>query len=113
MVDNTHFVKGMAMYKDDLPEGVDLVFNTSKTDTGNKLDALKPKKEDPETLPFGSITRQIVDKPGGKPTSVMNIVNDDDDWDKWTRTLSSQMLSKQDPKFAKDHLDLTYQQSTS
>ena len=43
-VDGTHYIKGMAIYKDDLPKGVDLMFNTNKSDTGNKLDALKPLK---------------------------------------------------------------------
>jgi hypothetical protein len=30
-VDGTHYLKGMAMYKDDLPAGKDLVFNTNKS----------------------------------------------------------------------------------
>jgi hypothetical protein len=30
-VDGTHYLKGMAIYKDDLPEGTDLVFNTNKS----------------------------------------------------------------------------------
>ena len=29
-VDGTHYLKGMAVYKEDLPAGVDLVFNTNK-----------------------------------------------------------------------------------
>ena len=36
MVNNTHYLKGMAVYKDDLPEGVDIVFNTKKANTGRK-----------------------------------------------------------------------------
>jgi hypothetical protein len=112
MVDNTHFVKGMAMYKTDLPPGVDLVFNTSKERTGSKLDALKPREEDID-LPFGSlISRQIgenLDSPHGKVTSVMNIVNEEGKWDEWSKTLSSQMLSKQSPILAKSQLDMTYE----
>lgn len=109
LVDKTHYIKGMAVYKDNLPEGHDIVFNTSKSNTGKKHDALKPITDDPD-LPFGSmISRQIVGKgKDPKPTSAMNIVNDDEDWEKWTRTLSSQMLSKQDPRFAKSQLDMTY-----
>jgi hypothetical protein len=42
-IDGTHYLKGMAVYKDDLPKGVDLVFNTNKSNTGNKLDAMKPQ----------------------------------------------------------------------
>lgn len=112
MVDGTHFVKGMAMYKNDLPPGADLVFNTSKDRTGSKLDALKPREEDID-LPFGSmISRQIIDHPGSKDakvTSVMNIVNEEGKWDEWSKTLSSQMLSKQSPILAKTQLDMTYE----
>jgi len=103
------YLKGMAVYKDDLPEGVDLVFNTGKKNTGNKMDALKPIQPDPD-LPFGSIVRQIFDKPGAadaKVTSAMNIVNDDEDWTKWSRTLSSQFLSKQKPQLVQSQLDMT------
>ena len=110
-VGDGHFIKGMAIYKDDLPDGVDLQFNTSKKDTGNKIDALKPLEKDPD-LPFGSIVRQIVDKPGSpdaKVKSVMNIVNEEGDWANWSRTLSSQMLSKQSPILAKTQLDMTYE----
>ena len=41
MVDGTHYLKGMAVYKEDLPEGVDIVFNTNKPNTGRKKDAMK------------------------------------------------------------------------
>ncbi len=111
-VGDGHYLKGMAIYKDGLPNGVDLQFNTSKSDTGNKLDTMKELKPDPD-LPFGSIVRQIVDNPGhnnAKPTSVMNIVNDEGDWEKWSRTLSSQMLSKQSPMLARTQLNMTYEQ---
>lgn len=104
-VDDTHFIKGMAVYKDGLPAGTDIVFNTSKPKGDSKKDVLKQLSDDP-SLPFGSIVRQI--PKDGKPTSVMNIVNDEGDWAKWNRTLSSQMLSKQSPKLAKTQLDLTY-----
>jgi DNA-binding CsgD family transcriptional regulator len=108
-VDGTHYLKGMAMYKDDLPAGTDLMFNTNKSRTGNKLDAMKPMKDDPDS-PFGAvIKRQIGERgPDGKKrlTSVMNLVNEEGDWEKWSRTLSSQMLSKQSPKLAKTQLAL-------
>lgn len=110
-VGDGHYIKGMAIYKDNLPEGVDLEFHTSKANTGNKLDALKPLSDDPD-LPFGSIIRQITENPGQsneRVTSAMNIVNDEADWSKWSRTLSSQMLSKQSPALAKSQLDMTYE----
>lgn len=105
-VDGTHFIKGMAMYKDDLPAGVDLMFNTNKRNTGNKLDALKAMKDDPDN-PFGAVVRQLVDK-NGKVRSAMNIVNEEGDWENWAKSLSSQMLSKQSPVLAKSQLDMTY-----
>lgn len=111
-VDGTHYLKGMAMYKDDLPEGVDLLFNTNKKNTGNKLDAMKEMKKDPED-PFGAnINDQLKELgPDGKlrVTSVMNIVNQEGTWDTWSKTLSSQMLSKQKPALAKEQLDLAYE----
>lgn len=114
-----HYLKGMAVYKDDLPEGVDLLFNTNKSDTGNKLDAMKPLKSDAD-LPFGSIVRQIVADPGTKNervTSAMNIVGTKEGsgveggWEQWSKTLASQMLSKQPPTFAKSQLDKTFKES--
>lgn len=117
-VGKDHYLKGMAMYKDDLPEGVDLVFNTNKSNTGNKLDAMKKLKTDKDgnvdtDNPFGAvIDRQVikVDKKGGKKvTSVMNIVNEEGSWEKWSKSLSSQMLSKQSPALAKGQLDMTFE----
>ena len=111
-VDGTHYIKGMAMYKNDLPEGVDLMFNTNKSSTGNKLDALKPMKTDDPTNPFGAtIDHQIGEMGSGgkkKLTSVMNIVNEEGDWEKWSKSLSSQFLSKQSSVLAKKQLDLTF-----
>ena len=105
-VDDTHYLKGMAVYRDDLPPGRDLVFNTNKVDTGRKKDAMKPLSDDPD-FPFGSIVSQI-HGPDGKVNSVMNLVNEEGDWDSWSRTLSSQMLSKQSPDLAKQQLGITY-----
>jgi hypothetical protein len=114
-VDGTHYLKGMAVYKDDLPEGVDLLFNTNKAraDIGtDKLAAMKKMKDDPDN-PFGSVVRQQTYPPGhpkdGQLKSAMNIVNEEGDWDRWSRSMSSQMLSKQTPKLAKQQLDVTYE----
>jgi hypothetical protein len=109
-IGDKHYIKGMAIYKDDLPNGIDLQFNTNKSNTGTKTDVLKKLSDDP-SLPFGSIVRQIVEHPGTpheRVTSAMNIVNDEGTWETWSRTLSSQMLSKQSPALAKSQLDMTY-----
>lgn len=111
-IEGTHYLKGMAMYKDDMPDGVDLVFNTNKSDTGNKLDAMKAQKVDKETgaidelNPFGAIVRQHEYAPG--KLSAMNIVNEEGDWHEWSVNLSSQMLSKQPVTLAKDQLNKAY-----
>lgn len=122
-VGGTHYLKGMAIYNDDLPPGVDLMFNTNKKDTGNKLDAMKPQKIDKETgkvdqtNPFGSIVKQqfvkdqhgndVVDKNGNKKVkSAMNVVYEEGDWDKWSKSISSQVLSKQSSTLAARQLAL-------
>ena len=106
-VGGTHYLKGMAMYSDNLPDGVDMIFNTNKSDTGNKLDAMKSQKADGDN-PFGSAVRQITrkNKDGSETvTSALNIVNEEGDWTSWSNKLSSQMLSKQSPVLAKKQLD--------
>ena len=109
-VGDGHFLKGMAMYNDNMPNGVDLLFNTNKKDTGNKLDAMKEIEPNPD-LPFGSIVRQnhYTDKNGKEHLSALNIVNEEGDWKKWSKTLSSQMLSKQAPALARQQLELSIQ----
>lgn len=107
MVDKTHYLKGMAVYKEDLPAGVDLVYNTNKSNTGRKKDAMKAIEDDPEN-PFGSIVHQV-HGPDGKVTSAMNKVYEEGDWDKWSANFSSQMLSKQNPDFAKQQLGVTFE----
>lgn len=115
-VGGTHYLKGMAVYKDDLPDGVDLMFNTNKSNTGNKLDAMKPLKKDPNTgevdkdLPFGAVIKeggQILGK-DGKPKSVMNLINEEGDWDTWSKNLSHQVLSKQSPDLIESQLNVTH-----
>jgi len=122
-VNGTHYLKGMAMYADNLPDGVDMMFNTNKSRTGNKLDAMKEIKKSKETgevdevLPFGSIVRQrmYTGKDGKQHQSPINIVGnegkisgEEGGWNEWGKTLSSQMLSKQPPALARKQLGLTY-----
>ena len=108
-VDGTHYLKGMAMYKDDLPAGTDLVFNTNKSQSVGKLGAMKPQKDEAEN-PFGTITTQLpyTDKNGKKQISAMNIVNEEGNWSDWSRSLSSQFLSKQSTALATKQLTATY-----
>lgn len=115
MVDGTHYLKGMAVYSDDLPDGVDIRFNTSKSKELGKKGVMKAVKDDPDN-PFGAsiktdaqlirAQRYYTDKNGKKQQSVINIVNEEGNWDDWSRTLSSQMLSKQSPALARQQLDI-------
>lgn len=111
-VDGTHYLKGMAVYKDDLPEGVDIMFNTNKHDTGNKLDAMKPMqtKKNPDGSisidhenPFGAAIKPLNGQRG-----VLNIVNEEGDWGEWSKSLASQFLSKQKPTLAEEQLGKLY-----
>lgn len=107
-VDGTHYLKGMAIYKDGLPPGTDLQFNTKAKRTPNKLDAMKKVSTDP-TRPFeASIDRQrtYTGKDGKQHQSLMNIVNEEGKWKDWRPSLSSQVLSKQSTTLAKRQLDL-------
>jgi hypothetical protein len=101
-VDGTHYLKGMAVYSDNLPPGIDIRFNTNKSKSVAKLDTMKPLKDDPDN-PFGAAI-----KPGGQK-GALNIINEEGDWYGWSKNLSSQMLSKQNPSLIKQQLDLTFQ----
>lgn len=111
-VDGTHYMKGMAMYSNDLPDGVDIIYNSSHHNTEGKLEVMKQLKDDPVN-PFGASykdQRMYIGSDGKEHQSVMNIVNDDEDWEKWSKNLSSQFLSKQSPALAKRQLDITYKE---
>ena len=123
-VDGTHYIKGMAMYADKMPDGVDMIFNTNKKSTGNKLDALKKLQKDAENpdyvdekMPFGSMVTQktyVDTKTGKQKLSPLNrvgtgdSVNEEGRWNQWSKTFSSQFLSKQSSQLAQQQLDLTY-----
>lgn len=114
MVDGTHYLKGMAVYKDDLPEGTDIVFNTNKK-RGTPLkdkdedasQVLKPTNKGPDGKtdmenPWGAAIKM------GGQRGHLNIVNEEGaDWDTWSRNLPSQMLSKQRPELVKQQLAVT------
>lgn len=100
-VDGTHYLKGMAVYADDLPDGVDIRFNTNKAKGTPDGDVFKPMKDPDNKLnPFGAAIRPGLQK------GAINIVNEEGHWDKWSKNLSSQFLSKQSPALAQKQLQL-------
>lgn len=128
-VDGTHYLKGMAVYADDLPEGVDIRFNTNKHKgtpmLGEKDNSvLKPMKMVNGKLdlenPFGAsikrddelmlAQRHYIDKNGKTQLSAINIVNEQGEWATWSKNLPSQFLSKQYPFLAQRQLGLTFAQ---
>ena len=111
MVDGTHYIKGMAVYSDDLPDGVDIMFNTNKTKDKSKMDVLKPIKEDPDN-PFGALIKAggqsyYTDKDGKKQLSPINKTREEGDWNEWSDKLSSQFLAKQSKKLIDRQLNIT------
>lgn len=163
MVDNDHYMKGMAIYADDadFPPGVDVIYNTNKKrgasfekvfkgckvsgfqeavakklGLDSKLDVDKQIKEGHLTIdtvddlvdlgftrkqargfidkenPFGAAIKAggqnyYEDANGKQKQSVINKLQEEGDWDSWSRTLSSQFLFKQPIKLIKQQLGLS------
>ena len=114
LVDGTHYIKGMAVYSDDMPKGVDVIFNTNKTKDVPLKKVLKEIKKDPDN-PFGSAIKDVElggqywytdPKTGKKKLGLINKRADEGDWSEWADTLPSQFLSKQSQQMAKKQLDL-------
>lgn len=111
MVDGTHYLKGMAVYSDDLPDGVDVLFNTNKKVGTPMTDVLKKIKDDPDN-PFGSLIKEhggqsyYIDKDGNERLSLINKRAEEGDWGEWSDHLPSQFLSKQSMTLIKKQLDL-------
>ena len=121
LVDGTHYLKGMAMYSDDIPDGVDIVFNTNKKKGTPKTEVMKEIQKDPDN-PFGAYIKadgqSYYDDPNGTyinpktgnkaKLSAINKLKEEGDWDKSSKNLSQQFLSKQPMQLIKQQLDLTY-----
>ena len=117
-VDGTHYLKGMAHYSDNMPDGVDIIFNTGKSksvpvmgdDKNNTI--FKKLKNDPEN-PFGatlSVRGQstYIGEDGKEHLRVINKLKEEGEWDHYSKTVASQMLSKQPYGLVKRQLDLTF-----
>lgn len=110
LVDNDKYIKGMAIYSDDMPDGVDVVFNTNKSRVKGIDGTLKKIKDDPNN-PFGSLIKEggqsyYIDKNGKEQLSLINKRADEGDWSDWKDTLPSQFLSKQSLPLAKKQLGI-------
>lgn len=127
LVDGDHYLKGMALYSDDMPDGVDVIFNTNKSKSVAKMDVLKKIKDDPDN-PFGSAIKDS-DKGGqywydpktgnrvsaSTPGAKLGLINkraDEGDWTEWKDKLPSQFLAKQSQSMAKKQLNLAIADKT-
>lgn len=118
LVDGKKYLKGMAVYSDNIPDGVDVLFNSSKK---RVEDALKDIKDDPDN-PFGSAIKdadqggqywydpktgaRVSSKTPGAKLGLINKRADEGDWSDWKDALPSQFLSKQNINLAKKQLGL-------
>lgn len=111
LVDGDHYLKGMAVYSDDLPDGVDVMFNTNKPSGTPKMKVLKEAKADPDN-PFGAAIKangqsKYIGEDGKEHLSPINKLKEEGDWDTMSRNVSSQFLSKQPKKLIENQLNLT------
>ena len=113
LVDDDRYLKGVAVYADDLPDGVDVRFNTNKTKDVAMRDVLKKIGNDPDN-PFGSSLKSIEDggqyyykdKNGKEQLGLINKRSDEGDWEEWSNNLPSQFLSKQPLRLAEQQLKI-------
>lgn len=123
LVDDTKYLKGMAVYSDDMPPGIDVIFNTNKPRGTPKDKVLKSIKDNDPDNPFGSLIKEGIidpdsplkqtggqsyyyDKDGKKQLSLINKRAEEGDWGEWSRNLPSQFLSKQTLTLANKQLNL-------
>lgn len=112
-VDGKYYLKGMAMYSDNVPAGYDIIYNTNKKSGTPVTDVYKLMKDDPDN-PFGATLRQkhYIDADGNEQLSALNMVGyvpgagEEGSWGKWSKSISSQVLSKQSTGLAKQQLGL-------
>ncbi len=118
LVDGQAYIKGMAVYSDDIPEGYDILVNTNKKKgtpllpDENGKGVLKPAEKN-AVNPFGALIKangqyEYVDpETGEKKLSPINKTREEGDWNEWSDTLPSQFLAKQKPEFIQTQLNLS------
>ena len=107
-VDGTHYLKGMAIYSDNMPKGVDVIFNTNKESGTPKEKVFKEMKDDPDN-PFGATIKangqyHYIGKDGKEHLGAINKLKEEGDWDHYSKNLASQFLSKQQLPLIKKQL---------
>lgn len=115
MTNNGKYLKGMAVYNDyndNLPPGIDIVFNTNKTRDQANIVFKDIKTTDPNN-PFGALLREeggqytYFDKDGVERLGAINKTRQEGDWEEWKDKLPSQFLAKQPMELINKQLSLT------
>ena len=137
LVDDKAYIKGMALYSDEIPDGYDILINSNKKrgtpllpdENGNGV--LKPAEKN-AVNPFGALiktgereeyrdpeTGEVVritaggqyeykdPKTGKMKLSPLNKTREEGDWNEWSDTLPSQFLAKQKTEFIQAQLNLS------
>ena len=130
LVDGTHYIKGMAIYSNNLPDGVDLLVNSNKSegtplcgpknnsvlkpikidspDQVNPFGAsIKPNSINEEGLIVGGQSEYIDSKTGEKKLSVINKRAEEGDWNSWDKNIASQFLAKQNTNLVARQLNIS------
>ena len=118
LVDGNKYLKGMAVYSDNIPDGYDVVFNSNKK---TREDAFKSIKNGPDN-PFGAAIKPNTEggqywydpKTGqhvsantkGAKLGLINKTREEGDWSEWKDSLPSQFLAKQSKTLAQKQLNL-------
>jgi len=112
------YLKGMAIYSDDLPSGVDIRYNVSKPagtpahkvfkGLDNDDDELQPWKATTSGEKAFQKQHIYLDADGNEHRSAINIVSPEGTWAEWKHDLSSQMMSKQPVELARKQLAIQY-----
>lgn len=119
LVDGNKYLKGMAIYSDNMPDGYDVVVNSNKK---TREDAFKGIKNDPDN-PFGAAIKPNSEggqywydpKTGehcssskkGAKLGLINKTREEGDWSEWKDSLPSQFLAKQSKSLADKQLKLS------
>ncbi len=124
--DGIRYIKGMAVYNPNLPEGKDILVNSNKSIEDGVKKALKDYNAG-SANPFGATVVQtyIKDKDGnpvidpktgkpklsaiqfvGSPTADNHDMHSEGSWGDWSRNLPAQFLAKQDLPLVKQQLKL-------
>lgn len=111
---SNRYIKGMAVYSDEVPEGYDIVVNSAKSKAKGDAAAFKPIKNELDIDEvFGAKImadgqNHWTDENGEDHLGYINKVNDEGKWMNWSKTLPSQFLSKQSKELIEKQLNLTY-----